>query len=331
MTSNNRFYTFIIAIIIIVLPLNASAKKLTRAQYIDKYKKLAQEEMKRTGIPASITIAQALLESDNGNSVLARKSNNHFGIKCHKSWKGRTVRHDDDRRRECFRKYDRVYDSYKDHSNFLVSGRRYAFLFSYKSTDYKRWAKGLRKAGYATDPKYAKRLIKIIEDNKLYLLDNGISHTYAKTRPTKNSNARKTKNTRKVNKQEVYDDDNFEIDIYKKHRKGVRNRIKFIVAKKGDTFYSLAKEFKLMQWQLYKYNELPKDYILHEGDLLYIQPKRSKAEHGKNYHVVKPGETMHIISQIYGIKLKKLYKKNNMEAGTEPEPGTKLSLRKNKK
>ena len=142
-----------------------------RLEYIAKYKELAIRQMKKYKIPASIILAQACLESADGRSTLATKANNHFGIKCHSSWKGKTYRKDDDRRNECFRKYPTIEDSYKDHSEFLKNGKRYSKLFSLPLRDYRKWAKGLKEAGYATNPHYAEVLIKIIEDYQLYRYD----------------------------------------------------------------------------------------------------------------------------------------------------------------
>ncbi|NMC39473.1 MAG: glucosaminidase domain-containing protein, partial [Bacteroidales bacterium] len=153
----------------------------TASTYIQSYKDLAVSEMKRTGVPASITLAQGMLESDYGRSTLARMANNHFGIKCHNDWKGQTVRQHDDRRNECFRKYRKVEDSFYDHSDFLRSGSRYSFLFDLDPRNYKAWAHGLKKAGYATNPDYANLLIKKIEENKLYLFDD--SYTASTGRP----------------------------------------------------------------------------------------------------------------------------------------------------
>ena len=157
-----------------VMALSANAQdRLTRQEYIQKYKALAIEEMEIYGIPASITMAQALLESDDGNGRLAREANNHFGIKCKSSWTGMTISHDDDAKGECFRKYATVEDSYTDHSEFLDKSARYQDLFKLDPLDYKGWAYGLKQAGYATNPAYAELLIKIIEDNQLYHLDRG--------------------------------------------------------------------------------------------------------------------------------------------------------------
>lgn len=289
---------------------------LERKDYIKKYKDLAIMEMRRSKIPASITLAQALLESDNGNSTLAWKANNHFGIKCHSNWKGPKVYHDDDRRGECFRKYKTVYESYADHSDFIVRGARYAFLFELSPTDYKSWAKGLQKAGYATSRTYASMLIRIIEDNQLYVFDQGGTLSFNEQVNDSDSEA-----------VVLGDVDNFQI-YPNKHRVYTKNRIDYIIVKKGDTFKSITEELGMLPWELYKYNEIEEDAKLAEGQILYVQPKRNRAEHGFDFHTVQEGETMYSISQLYGIKLNKLYEKNLMEVGTEPEVGQKLWLRK---
>ncbi|MBN2519780.1 MAG: glucosaminidase domain-containing protein [Bacteroidales bacterium] len=279
--------------------------KLTREEYIEKYKDLAIKEMKRTGIPASITLAQAVLESDNGNSRLARKANNHFGIKCHNNWNGKTIKHSDDRRKECFRKYNSVYESFKDHSDFIKEGDRYKFLFDLKSTDYEAWAKGLQKAGYATSNKYAKRLIKIIEDYKLYEYDNASK----KVKKSKKSN-QNNKNKLKIDR-----------DVYE------TNNTKYIIVKEGDTYSNLANKCNMMQWEIYKYNDLPKDAKIIPGQKIYIEPKKNKAERGIDNHIVKQGETMYTISQKYAIKLKNLYKMNDIKPGTFLKNEQKIRLR----
>ncbi|MZP65514.1 MAG: hemagglutinin, partial [Bacteroidales bacterium] len=153
--------------------------------YINQYRDIAISEMKRTGVPASITLAQGMVESDYGRSTLARLGNNHFGIKCHNGWKGQTMRKHDDRRNECFRKYNSALESYYDHSDFLRSGSRYAFLFDLDPLDYKAWARGLKKAGYATNPDYANMLIRKIEENRLYEFDRGITSTVSRVQQTK--------------------------------------------------------------------------------------------------------------------------------------------------
>jgi len=288
---------------------------LDRKEYIDNYNDLAVREMNRSKIPASITLAQAMLESDNGNSTLAQKANNHFGIKCHGSWKGGKVYHDDDKRNECFRKYKSVYDSYRDHSDFIVKGQRYSFLFDFNPNDYKAWAKGLQKAGYATSRTYSSMLIKIIEDNQLYVFDRGGSLSSLTEEYVSDSG-------------EVVlgDVDNFKIYI-EKHQVYTKNRIDYIIAQKGDSFKAITEEFGMLNWELYKYNELDNGTKIYEGQILFIQPKRIKAALGFDFHEVKEGETMYSISQMYGIKIQKLYEKNLMDQGTNPDAGQKLWLR----
>ncbi len=291
----------------------------TGQEYIEEYKDLAIREMKRTGIPASITLAQGILESDYGNSRLARKARNHFGIKCHNSWAGEKVYHDDDRRNECFRKYNNVYESFRDHSKFLTQSNRYEFLFDYKPTQYKAWARGLKKAGYATSPTYAQKLIELIERYKLYNYDSREGRDIASANSS--SSVKSTKNLGNV--------DNFEIS-HPGHAVRMRNRIDYIIVKQGDTYQSLTEELDLLSWELKKYNNLGDQPEIKPGQILYLQPKRKKAAAGYNYHVVKEGDTMYSISQLYGIKLEELYEKNNMKEGEKVKPGQKLWLRSQK-
>jgi LysM repeat protein len=290
-------------------------KKMTRDEYLKQFAPMAIRQMELMGVPASIILAQGMLESDNGNSTLAVKGNNHFGIKCHKTWSGPKMYHDDDAKGECFRKYASVEHSYKDHSEFLRGARRYAFLFDLETTDYKGWAHGLKKAGYATNPRYAEMLIKIIEDNKLYLYDRGVKVLVES--PTKGMG-------------QLIDADNFTIDLYKQRSVYTRNRIRYIKVKAGDTYQILTKELQLMPWQLASYNDMDRSAKLEVGQELYIQPKRRRAEVNHAIHVAEEGETMYSISQLYGIKLKSLYRKNRMEPGTNPEPQQKIYLRKKK-
>ncbi len=290
------------------------AKSYTRQQYIDRYKEIAIKEMKRTGVPASITLAQGILESGNGNSTLALQANNHFGIKCHKDWRGRKFYHDDDQPNECFRVYATPELSFKDHSDFLVKHSRYDFLFDLKTTDYKGWAKGLKQAGYATASKYDHSLIRIIEEEKLYRFDEKgyrpEQDLYEPATPLLAGNV-----------------DNFSITPFGGEVK-TENRIEYTVVRKNDTYESIAEDHGVMVWQLLKYNERTKGYALKAGEPLYLQPKRNKADIMYKTHTVKAGESMYAISQRYGIKIKALYKRNNMEVGQEPTAGTELSLRK---
>ena len=304
-------------------------REMNMREYINKYSLLAMSEMKRSGIPASITLAQGIIESNYGRSRLAREGNNHFGIKCHNGWTGRKIFHDDDKRNECFRKYNNPDESYIDHSDFLMQGSRYRFLFSLRPGDYRSWARGLKKAGYATNARYADMLIDMIENNNLHVYDEmvfsgkDIEGIYAGSNATGNTDSYLAERNFDSREPGI---DNFTIS--RKSRVEVRNRIDYIRVREGDTFSSLQEEFDLLGWELRMYNELGEREKLEVGRLLYLQPKRSKAARGNDFHIVKEGETMYSISQLYGIKLKALYKKNRMEPGNEPLPGTELWLRK---
>ncbi len=293
----------------------AQNKRISRTEYIEKYKDIAIEKMRKTGIPASITLAQACLESDDGNSWLAIEANNHFGIKCGSNWTGERVYKDDDNPNDCFRKYKTVAESYDDHSSYLLNTKRYASLFLLDSRDYKGWAQGLKDAGYATNPQYAKLLITIIEDNQLYKYDESV-RLASTTTITTNSKGKTAS-------------EDWTIQL-STHEVKTNNDVKYIIVKKGDTFQAIAKEFNMWEKELYKYNDLTKDSTLREGQVLYIQPKRNKAEAGKDKHIVKQGETLYFISQYYAVKLKKLRFRNNLMSDEEVKPGDVIYLRKRK-
>lgn len=276
-------------------------------EYIKKYAPLAVEQMQRHKIPASITLAQGLLESGAGYSELARKSNNHFGIKCHANWTGRKVYHDDDARSECFRAYRDPGDSYNDHSLFLKQGARYAFLFNLHVTDYKGWARGLKKAGYATDPSYANRLITIIEDYELYQYD------------ARGMSKREIRKEEEELKRQPW--------LTHPHEVYIANGIAYVVARNGDTFRLLGREFGIGWKKLVKYNDLHREYTLEDGDVIYLKGKRKKASKGYTLYIVKDGDSMHSISQKYGIRLRSLYKMNRKEPDYVPEVGDRLRLR----
>ena len=274
-------------------------------QYFDQYKDIAIEQMLKYHIPASITLAQGVFESGAGNSELTRRSNNHFGIKCH-NWTGRTSYHDDDKSNECFRAYDSAYESFEDHSKFLVSGRRYQSLFDLKETDYKGWAKGLKAAGYATNPQYANKLIEIIQLYKLYQYDK------------------------------AKDYDKFMTDRAKDHRvNGVLHAIKYynknyyVIARKGDTFRSLSDEVDISYRKLAKYNERDKRDQLEEGEIIWLKKKQKKApkDYKGRLHYVRAGESMYSIAQKYGIRLKNLYKLNHFSPDHQIRVGEGLRLR----
>ncbi|MCX6327345.1 MAG: glucosaminidase domain-containing protein [Bacteroidia bacterium] len=306
---------------------STSGSGLSAEDYINTYKDLAISEMKRTGIPASITLAQGMIESDFGRSSLAREANNHFGIKCHDDWTGATIRHNDDKRNECFRKYRRPEESFYDHSDFLKSGSLYSFLFDIDHTDFKAWARGLKKAGYATNPDYANILIRIIEENNLWYFDRGYNSTNLPpqtTIPVKESIT--VHNIDNIEKPVIFSNENNAVAAHVQ-RVMENNRIKYIIVKDGDTKEKLENEFRLLKWELLKYNELKSDFPLVPGQILYLQPKREKAEPGKDYYNTVEGDTMYFISQRYGVKLKSLYEMNRMTEGTEPEAGEKIWLR----
>ena len=291
-----------------VIQLNA--QKNTREKYIADFSNLAMREMARVGIPASITLAQGCLESNNGNSRLAVKGNNHFGIKCH-DWTGKKLYHDDDRRKECFRSYASAYASYMDHSEFLTTKSRYAPLFEISPHNYRSWAKGLKSAGYATANNYATLLIRIIEENELYQYDllvlngslDGLDTTSYPAGP-------ESKTQREVL---------------------VNNKIEYILSEPGDSPESLRAELGLYKNEIYRYNNLYKGAKLETGTIIYLQPKRKKAAQGNEIHRVEAGQTMYEISQIYGVKLKHLYRMNHMMEGEQPLEGADIYLRRKKR
>ena len=293
--------------------------KITKEEYINFYKDIALEEMNMYGIPASITLAQGILESGHGNSRLAKKANNHFGIKCHKGWTGKTFHMDDDERNECFRKYKSPYESFKDHSIFLSTRDRYASLFDLEITDYQGWARGLKKAGYATNPKYPQLLIKIIDDYELHQYDLQYNRELA-TRYRPEVEREVSTRYAKANVEDFK-----AITIGAANREiFINNDVKFIYAKKDDTFTKIAKDFNIYSWQLYSYNDLGKKDQLEEGQMLYLETKKKKGN--KSYHIVQPGETLTDISQLYAVKIKKLCKYNTLDDKAVLFPNQKIQL-----
>jgi LysM repeat protein len=293
--------------------------KISKEEYITLYKEIALEEMNMHGTPASITLAQGILESGHGNSTLAKKANNHFGIKCHKGWTGKTFHMDDDAENECFRKYKDPYESFKDHSIFLSTRSRYAFLFELEITDYKGWANGLKKAGYATNPKYPQLLIKIIDEHELHKYDLQYNRELAsRYRPTVEKEVSKRHRKADMEDFKAISIGAAQREIY------INNGVKFIYAKKGDTFSKIAKDFNIYSWQLYSYNNLSKKDPLEEGQMLYLEAKKKKGD--KPYHIVQPGETLSDISQMYAVKIKKLCKYNTLDDEAVLFPNQKIKL-----
>ncbi len=312
------------------IPISASTEALARA-YIQKYAPLAVEEMRRAGVPASITLAQGILESDYGRSKLARRGNNHFGIKCKTDWQGRRIYIDDDRPGECFRRYSSVKASYRDHSDFLKNNPRYRFLFMLDPTDYKGWAYGLKKAGYATNPHYPRLLIDMIERYGLDKYDQiGLRRmSWDKLNPSPAKEEKKSEN--EVISADVSSPpaEGWAVRSGRPLPPGVflHNGIPAVRTQQGDTRWSIALRYQLKPSQLLRYNDLPPSVdSFVPGVVLYLKPKKKKAR--KEYHIVNSGETLHWISQMYGVKLSALRKYNHIPEGMEPLPGQKLCLRK---
>lgn len=285
----------------IVVQVQAQRKNASYIKYINQYSSIAMKHQAKYGIPASITLAQGILESGAGQSELARRSNNHFGIKCHTNWTGGRVYHDDDYRGECFRKYRKVEDSYEDHALFLTNRPRYAGLFKLDVKNYKGWARGLQKSGYATDKAYANKLIKMIEDYELYKYDT--------KKGRKSSSV--TASSKAISKRTVY----------KTHG------LIYVYAKANDSFEDIANDLGFKPKDLQKYNEVPADFPLQKGDIIYLQKKKKKADKPYYDHVVQIGESMHSISQKYGIRVKNLYKMNKKNDEYIPVEGDVLRLR----
>jgi len=279
--------------------ISSYAQKNASEDYIRKYHKIAIVEMRTFGIPASITLAQGILESGNGNSKLSKKSNNHFGIKCHKGWKGKKVYYDDDEKDECFRKYKKVSDSYRDHSLFLKDRGRYSSLFELKTQDYKSWARGLKTAGYATNPEYADKLIALIERYDLDQYDK-----------VKRSGKRKIKKPKRRDRKEIFKSE---------------NSLKYVKSAEGDSYDLIASQQALWLWELLDYNDRDKDRVLKEGEIVYLEAKKSKAS--SKFHIVIEGETLYSISQHHGIQLQKLKHRNRFDKNVNLEVGQKIYLR----
>lgn len=289
------------------------AQKISVEEYIETWSKVAVEQMIEHDIPASITMAQGILESGSGNSMLAVKGNNHFGIKCHE-WTGASLLKDDDKRNECFRKYDNARASFEDHSAFLTERSRYAFLFELDKTDYKAWAKGLKKAGYATNSKYPKLLIDLIEKHELNKLDEQID--FEKYDPKNKNMKAEQPLLAAINPGKQSTQPENKLVTSNKHDVFInKNKTKYIIAKSGDTFYQISKEFGFHLRQLNKWNDFPKTKdVLVEGDIVYIMPKRNKSKNGSTRIEVEQKQELWEISQAHGIKLKSLVQINNLDS-----------------
>lgn len=320
----SKFYrfTFLCFSLFCASLLSQAQSKITNAEYIKQWSPVAMSNMDEFGVPASIILAQGLLESGSGNSELARNGNNHFGIKCH-GWTGDKIYHDDDKKGECFRKYPSAQDSFDDHVKFLKGSSRYASLFELKSDNYKGWAKGLKSAGYATNPKYPQLLINIIEKNDLARFDN------KKTRPKNTDSSVKGKDNKpKPKGVEVESPEPIAESTSVKYPVTVSdNRIKYVVAHGKEQLRELADALLLNEWQLKKYNDLPEIYTFSEGERVYIQPKRRNSKTEKIQ--VKEASNLREVSQVFGVKMKHLLRYNpNLEVGSTLKAGDVVWLKK---
>lgn len=298
-----KIKSFALLLTLAFLPLSSRAQSDLYTSYINQYMAMAIDQMVRYKVPASITMAQALLESRAGTSRLARQANNHFGIKCGSQWTGPYFVMDDDYRNEHFRVYKSVSESYEDHSLFLRRNARYANLFRLSLTDYRGWAKGLKAAGYATNPAYAESLIQLIENYNLNKLDHSFSNRHHQ--PVT------------IAQEELI------------HRVMMNNRNFYTIARAGDTYKSIGREMGVSERRLRKYNEVDRHYVLHEGDYVYFEKKQKKAERRWRdvYHRMQEGESIYDIAQRYGMRVKTLYKLNHLSEDYVPRVDDLIKLR----
>jgi len=299
-------YSILFLLCVCMLSTNSVfARKLHQpyVEYINKYGDLAVKHMDKYKIPASITIAQGILESGAGLSDFAKRSNNHFGIKCHSNWKGDRIYRADDSPNDCFRSYRNVEDSYEDHALFLTQRERYASLFKLDIKNYKAWAKGLQSSGYATDKSYANKLIKLIEDYKLYELDK---KSKSKGNPQKENSP--------------------SVPVYNRTLLKAHGLF-YVIAGTNDSYEKIASDMDTKVKDLIKYNDLLEGFPVRSGDIIYLEKKKNKADKPYFEHIVQLGESMHKISQMYGIQLDRLYKLNKKKGDYVPAEGDVLRLR----
>lgn len=286
-------------LIIHLLPLNARTTAEIYGDYIGKYAAMAVDQQSEFGIPASITLAQGLLESAAGQSTLAREGNNHFGIKCHADWKGETMLRDDDAPDECFRVYENAAHSFDDHSRFLCR-KRYAPLFTHDVTDYQAWARGLSACGYATDPQYADRLIAIIERYALYLYDTESGRMAEENVEFILSRLQQTHPVRRA------------------------RGLHYVVATPGDTYASIASEFRIKKKKLLECNDVQRDGEIKPWQEVYLEEKLTEAPEGISTATIGQDESLHSLSQRFGMKLATL---RALNPDAPDRPGTRLRLR----
>lgn len=319
MSSNFSIFAFVKKFVFIII---AALSSLAAAdgvyeKYIEKYSSIAVSEMQRTGVPASITLAQGLVESAAGRSTLAVKANNHFGIKCHADWKGKKTYRDDDKADECFRVYPNAEASFRDHSDFLRYKDRYKSLFDLDPTDYKAWSRGLKKAGYATDPKYADKLIKVIEDYRLYRYDNGTVVPLEKP-----SVVEKPKEVQRAKVQEEY---HFSLSrkVYE------INGVPCIYALAGDTYETIAASNGLFEKELLRFNDVRKSRELEPGEIVFLKSKKNQGARGSEKYIVgEDNESLWSISQRFGVKMSAIKRLNKYSSDYVPGEGDTIVLRR---
>lgn len=309
---------FLATVLIISAGAFSFAQNITPEQYIEKYKGIAIREMKRMGVPAAITLAQGILETESGNSVLVKKSNNHFGIKCKSSWSGDGVSHDDDAPGECFRTYKTADDSYRDHSNYLRGSDRYGFLFQLDPADYKAWARGLKKAGYATNPKYPEILIKNIEQYNLQ------QYTLAGIKDVPRFDKSKYQDDKEEPMAAASVEANTEYKAVVTENTTRINGSKCIYAKKGTSLLAIATNQDIQLSRLLEFNDMETDGLLDKDQPIFLEKKEKKGS--DNFYVVQQGETLHDVAQKTGVQLEYVATYNQMQKGTALNAGTKLWL-----
>lgn len=330
--------SLVTALLLLIFSLSRAQSPDAVNAYVNRYKSIAIEEMKLYGIPASVTLAQGIHESGCGRSPLALNSNNHFGIKCHDEWSGQTYHHDDDLPQECFRVYNCPEESFRDHSEFLKTRPRYASLFSLNAGDYRAWAKGLKAAGYATNPKYSEIIIKLIEDYNLSQFDKENGQVIlAKTEPKINSDSLEVQHIKqqmfpatspsaavsepKLNAPSLTLPDNSAIS----YEERIVNATTAVIYRKGLSLVQLAEKYHISLQQLYQYNDMtPKDKFK-DNDLVFVEPKKPESNYYQ--YEVSEGETMRDIAQKFAIQLSELIQRNGISTGCEPIPGEIIVLR----
>ena len=300
-----------------ILSSNLFAQRISPDEYINTYREIAIAEMKRSGIPASVTLAQGILETECGNSDLVKKSNNHFGIKCKSTWTGESVKHTDDAPNECFRKYNNPADSYKDHSDYLKTSPRYATLFELDPSDYKGWAYGLKKAGYATNPKYPQIVISNIEKYNLQQYDNLTVQDFDNIAINKIITAQKP-----VEQNIVVDITAIENSIKLKNK---INGLKALMAPKGASLLVIASKANIDLGKLLEYNDLSTDGLLNDEQVIYLEKKLKQGN--RDFYIALQKETLYDISQNNAVQLKNLLQFNNMNENQTVQKGTKIKLR----